>query len=89
MSFFVRPPLEHEGEQGLLDLAPERALGGQEEVLEELLGDGAAALDVAVRADVADAPRAAIRKGSSPGWLKKRRSSIASTALIRCSGSSS
>jgi hypothetical protein len=30
-----------------------------------------------------------IRKGSSPGWVKKRRSSIASTALMRWSGYSS
>ena len=30
-----------------------------------------------------------MRKGSRPGWEKKRRSSMASTAFTRCSGSSS
>ena len=30
-----------------------------------------------------------IRNGSRPGWVKKRRSSIASTALMRWSGYSS
>ena len=48
----VGAALQHEGEQRLLGLAPEGALGGQEEVLHELLGDGAAALDVALGPDV-------------------------------------
>jgi hypothetical protein len=50
----VRAPFEDEGEKGLLGLAPEALLRGEEEVLHQLLGDGAAALDVRLRLDVAD-----------------------------------
>jgi hypothetical protein len=51
----LRAPLQHEREQGLLRLALHGALRRQEEVLAELLGDGAAAVrDLALAAHVAD-----------------------------------
>ena len=62
----VRAPFEHEGEQRLLQLALHRTLGGQEEILAELLGDGAAALHVALGPEVPHrGPRDA--EGIEPG----------------------
>ena len=46
--------LDDERHRGFLELAPERALGRQEEVLDELLGDGAPALTHGAGAQVRD-----------------------------------
>ena len=82
-------PLQHEGQQRLLGLAPEGALGGEEEVLHQLLGDGAAALDEGTRPGCCAWRRPMMRSGSRPGSLKNRRSSMARTALTVWSGTSS
>ncbi len=76
-------PLHLGGEDGLLGLAEERPLALLEvEVVDELLGDGGAALDDASGGEVVE--RAASK--STPSWAKKSWSSAATTASRIVSG---
>ena len=60
--------LEPQRQQGFLDLAGEAALGRQKQVLGELLGDRAAALDDMAGGEIGESgPRRPI--GSTPKWL--------------------
>ena len=54
-------PLEPDGEEGFLDLALDGALGAEEQVLGQLLGDRGAALRAVVALRVVDQRRAACR----------------------------
>ena len=84
-----QPEFEPDGEIGLLDLALQRALVGEEDIFGELLRDASSrpAPRSSARALTVSARNVPIT--STPKWSKNRRSSVASTASIRFSGSSS
>ena len=68
--------LQRERQDRLLDLAAEAAVVGQEDVARELLGDRRGRADAVAVLTTADAIARPIPIGSTPMWLRKRRSSV-------------